>query len=58
MFDLILLDGESILAQIIIILSAIIFIFFAMSKLRFQEYRMAEYFALYPFCNSLFSIYG
>ena len=53
-FDLILLDGIAILSQIIIIVSAIIFIFFAMSKLRFQEYRMAEYFALYLFIIASF----
>lgn len=53
-FDLMLLDGVSILAQIIIILSAIIFIFLAMSKLRFQEHRMAEYFALYLFIIASF----
>lgn len=53
-FDIMLLDGVAILAQIIIIFSAIMFVILALSKLRFQEYRYAEYFALYLFVIAAF----
>lgn len=49
MFDLILLDGISILSQSIILCASILFILLGFSKLRFQDYRYAEYFALYLF---------
>ena len=49
MFDLMLLDGIAILSQCIIICGAILFIFLSLSKLRFQEFRYAEFFALYLF---------
>ena len=49
MFDLMLLDGIAILSQCIIIVGAILFIFLSLSKLRFQEFRYAEFFALYLF---------
>lgn len=49
MFDIMLVDGISILSQIIIICGAILFAFLGLSKLRFQEHRFAEYFALYLF---------
>ncbi|XPV68844.1 MAG: NADH-quinone oxidoreductase subunit NuoN [Halarcobacter sp.] len=48
-FDLMLVDGISILSQAIIVIASILFIIAAMSKLRFQEYRYPEYFALYLF---------
>jgi len=49
MFDLMLLDGIAILSQCIIIGGAILFVFLFLSKLRFQEFRYAEFFALYLF---------
>ena len=49
MFDLMYIDGIAILSQIIIISGAILFSFLGLSKLRFQEFRYAEYFALYLF---------
>ena len=49
MFDLMLLDGIAILSQCIIIGGAILFVFLSLSKLRFQEFRYAEFFALYLF---------
>ena len=49
MFDLIMLDGIAILSQCIIIGGAILFIFLSLSNLRFQEFRYAEFFALYLF---------
>ena len=48
-FDLMLLDGISILSQCIIIFGSILFITLGLSKLRFQDFRYAEYFALYLF---------
>ncbi len=48
-FDLMLVDGISILAQGVIVIASILFIISAMGKLRFQEYRYPEYFALYLF---------
>lgn len=48
-FDIMLLDGIAILSQCIIIGGSILFVFLGMSKLRFQELRYAEYFALYLF---------
>jgi NADH-quinone oxidoreductase subunit N len=47
LFDLMLLDGIAVLSQCIIIGGSILFVFLGMSKLRFQEFRYAEYFALY-----------
>jgi len=47
LFDIMLVDGISILSQCIIIIGAILFILLSLSKLRFQEFRYAEYFALY-----------
>lgn len=49
LFDMMLLDGISKLSQCIIIIGSIFFIFFSLSKLRFQEFRYAEFFALYLF---------
>lgn len=47
MFDMVLIDGFSILAQIIIIVFAILFTLLSLSRLRFQEFRFAEYYAIY-----------
>jgi NADH-quinone oxidoreductase subunit N len=49
MFDLMLLDGIAVLSQCIIIIGSIFFVFLGLSKLRLQEFRHAEYFALYLF---------
>jgi NADH-quinone oxidoreductase subunit N len=49
MFGLMHLDGIAILAQCIIIGGAILFVLLSLSKLRFQEFRYAEFFALYLF---------
>jgi len=49
LFDVMLVDGISILSQGIIIVGSILFIFLGLSKLRFQDFRYAEYFALYLF---------
>ena len=49
LFDLMLIDGISILSQCIIIGGSILFILLSLSKLRLQEFRYAEYFALYLF---------
>ncbi|AXH13483.1 NADH-quinone oxidoreductase subunit NuoN [Halarcobacter bivalviorum] len=48
-FDLLLVDGIAILSQIIIVIASFLFVLTAMGKLRFQEYRYPEYFALYLF---------
>lgn len=49
LFDLMLIDGISIISQCIILVGSLMFIFLGVSKLRFQEFRYAEYFALYLF---------
>lgn len=48
-FDLMLVDGISILSQIIIIVASALFILLALSQQRFHEYRYPEYFALFLF---------
>lgn len=48
-FDLLLVDGVSTLAQAIIVIASIFFIILGFAKLRFQEFRYPEYFALYLF---------
>ncbi len=48
-FDLMLMDGVALLAQIIMIVASMFFILLALTKQRFQEYRYAEYFALFMF---------
>ncbi|QOG12193.1 NADH-quinone oxidoreductase subunit NuoN [Arcobacter sp. FWKO B] len=48
-FDLMLVDGISILSQIIIIIASALFILLALSQQRFHEYRYPEYFALFLF---------
>ena len=49
MFDLMLIDGISILSQSIIIIASILFMLLSMTKQRFHESQYAEYFALYLF---------
>jgi len=48
-FDVMLMDGISILAQIIILVASGLFIILALSQQRFHEYRYPEYFALFLF---------
>jgi NADH-quinone oxidoreductase subunit N len=48
-FDLMLMDGISILSQIIILVGSGLFILLAMSQKRFHEYRYPEFFALFLF---------
>jgi NADH-quinone oxidoreductase subunit N len=48
-FDVMLIDGISILAQGIIIIASGLFIVLALSQQRFHEYRYPEYFALFLF---------
>ncbi|PLY06349.1 MAG: NADH-quinone oxidoreductase subunit NuoN [Arcobacter sp.] len=48
-FDLMMIDGIAILSQGVIVIASLLFVLTAMSKLRFQEYRYPEYFALYLF---------
>ena len=48
-FDVMLVDGIAILAQIIILVASALFILLALSQNRFHEYRYPEYFALFLF---------
>ena len=48
-FEVMLMDGVAILAQIIMIAASMLFILLALTSQRFQEYRYAEYFALFLF---------
>ena len=48
-FDVMLVDGISILAQSIILIASALFILLALSQQRFHEYRYPEYFALFLF---------
>ncbi len=48
-FDLLFIDGISILSQGIIVLASLLFALTSMTKLRFHEHRYPEYFALYLF---------
>lgn len=48
-FDVMFLDGLSMLAQLIMIAASMLFIMLALTKQRFHEYRYAEYFALFLF---------
>ena len=49
MFDVMLVDGIAVVAQMIIILASALFIFLALSQQKFHEYRYPEYFALFLF---------
>lgn len=48
-FDLMLVDGISVLAQFIIIIGTAMFMLLSLNKLRFHENNYAEYYALYLF---------
>jgi NADH-quinone oxidoreductase subunit N len=48
-FDLMLLDGISILSQLIILVSSALFIVLSLTHQRFHEYRYPEFFALFLF---------
>lgn len=48
-FDMMLVDGISILSQIIIIIASVMFILLALSQKTFHEYKYPEYFALFLF---------
>ena len=48
-FDVMLVDGIAILAQMIILIGSGLFILLALSQQRFHEYRYPEYFALFLF---------
>jgi NADH-quinone oxidoreductase subunit N len=48
-FDTVLVDGISILGQLIILIGSMIFIPLALTKKRFHEYSYPEYFALFLF---------
>lgn len=49
MFDLMMIDGISILAQAIMIIASILFILLSFTKQRFNEQRYPEFYALYLF---------
>lgn len=53
-FDVVLMDGIAILAQLIILIASALFIVLALSQQRFHEYRYPEYFALFLFMISGF----
>ena len=53
-FDVVLLDGISILSQMIILFASALFILLALSQQRFHEYKYPEYFALFLFMISGF----
>lgn len=53
-FDVMLMDGIAILAQIIIVLGSMLFIPLALTSKRFHEYNYPEYFALFLFMNAGF----
>jgi len=48
-FDLMLVDGIAVLTQIIILLTSALFMLLSLSKRRFQEFAMAEFYALFLF---------
>ncbi|RXJ55412.1 NADH-quinone oxidoreductase subunit NuoN [Candidatus Marinarcus aquaticus] len=48
-FDLMLVDGISVLAQFIILIGTAMFMLLSLNKLRFHENNYAEYYALYLF---------
>ena len=48
-FDMMLVDGISIMSQVIIIVTSALFILLTLSKQRFHEYKYPEYFALFLF---------
>jgi NADH-quinone oxidoreductase subunit N len=48
-FDIMLVDGIAIIAQVIILLGSLIFLPLALGKSKFHEYRYPEYFAMFLF---------
>ncbi|MBL0703036.1 MAG: NADH-quinone oxidoreductase subunit NuoN [Sulfurospirillum sp.] len=48
-FDVVLVDGIALIAQIIILVTSFLFIPLALGKRRFQEFAMAEFYALFLF---------
>ena len=44
-----LVDGIQFYLNVLLLIGSILFIFLGLSKLRFQDFRYAEYFALYLF---------
>lgn len=53
-FDVMLVDGISLLSQAIIVIASGLFIFLSLTKQRFHEYRYPEYFALFLFMTAGF----
>ena len=53
-FDVMLVDGISLLSQAIIVVASGLFIFLSLSKVRFHEYKYPEYFALFLFMTAGF----
>jgi NADH-quinone oxidoreductase subunit N len=53
-FDVMLVDGISILGQIIIVVASILFILLSLSKQKFHEFTYPEYFALFLFMTAGF----
>jgi len=53
-FDVLFIDGIAILSQIVIIISSMLFILFALTSQRFHEYRYPEFFALFLFMTAGF----
>ena len=53
-FDVMLVDGISILAQVIIIVATGFFVFLSLVKTKFHEFRYPEYFALFLFMTAGF----
>ncbi len=56
-FDLMLIDGLSILTQIIILVGSMLFIPLALTSKRFHEYSYPEFFALFLFMVSWVAVY-
>jgi len=53
-FDMMLMDGISLMTQVIIIVASALFIFLTLSNQKFHEYKYPEYFALYLFMTAGF----
>ena len=53
-FDVMLMDGISILAQMIIVVGSALFILLSLSRKTFHEYKYPEYFALFLFMTAGF----
>lgn len=53
-FNVILIDGISLLAQVIIVVPSLLFVLLSLTKQRFHEYRYPEYFALFLFMTAGF----